>query len=148
MTQPDDTIFMKLAESVSVSSDDPNSQRTPESAVGAVIALGGKAISQSSNKIIGNINKNIIKNGDNKYFLIEHAERLAIFKAVKDNRNIRNSSIYSTRFPCSDCARVIVFFGIKRVVTRKVENIGKWAKSQEMANMIFECNGVDVSIVD
>lgn len=49
-----------------------------------------------------------------KYFYAEHAERNALYNA---SRSVIGCTIYSTLFPCADCARAIIQCGITKVVT-------------------------------
>jgi dCMP deaminase len=53
-------------------------------------------------------------NPDVKYKWAEHAERNAIYNAVAP---IRNCHIYTTLFPCMDCARALVQCDISQVIS-------------------------------
>ena len=50
-----------------------------------------------------------------KYPYVIHAELDAISKC-NDIKSLSNSTIYVTLFPCKECAKAIVSFGIKKVV--------------------------------
>lgn len=52
-----------------------------------------------------------------KYLWTEHAERNAIYNAVRRGVPLLDSTIYVTQMPCCECARAIVQAGIVRVVT-------------------------------
>lgn len=52
-----------------------------------------------------------------KYRWTEHAERNAIYNAVRRGVPLIGSTIYVTQMPCCDCARAIVQSGVSRVVT-------------------------------
>lgn len=52
--------------------------------------------------------------GLNKYFFSVHAEANAILSS--DYNRIKNSIIYTTLFPCNECAKLIIQSGIKEVV--------------------------------
>lgn len=52
-----------------------------------------------------------------KYKWTEHAERNAIYNAARIGMGLDDSRMYSTCFPCSDCARAIVQSGIRFLVT-------------------------------
>lgn len=49
-------------------------------------------------------------------FYMEHAERDAIANAHRRGLVMQGATMYTTRFPCADCARAIVNSGIARVV--------------------------------
>lgn len=52
---------------------------------------------------------------DTKYPYICHAELMAIVNTCDKNK-LYNSTMYVTLFPCNECAKLIVQFGIKNVV--------------------------------
>ena len=56
-----------------------------------------------------------------KYLWTEHAERNAIYNAAAEGISIKSCTLYSTLFPCCDCARAIIQSGIKRVCTYEPE---------------------------
>lgn len=55
----------------------------------------------------------------NKYYYVIHAEMNAILNSVAD---LKNTTIYTSFFPCSSCAKVIVQSGIKKVFFEKKPN--------------------------
>jgi dCMP deaminase len=55
--------------------------------------------------------------GPDKAKWCEHAERNAIYNAAAGGHATRGATIYTTYFPCSDCARGIIQSGITRLVT-------------------------------
>ncbi|OYD26721.1 dCMP deaminase [Mycoplasma testudineum] len=106
------TYFMSLAKISSLRSKDPNTK------VGAVIV-------NDRNRIIGlgyngmpQGNDNLpwardMKNfADNKYPYVIHAEMNAI---LNSKANIEGTSIYTTLFPCFNCAKMIAQAGITKV---------------------------------
>ena len=52
-----------------------------------------------------------------KYRFTEHAERNAIYNAAAEGIALKGTTLYSTLYPCTDCARAIIQSGIKRVCT-------------------------------
>src|SRR5690606_743103 len=54
-----------------------------------------------------------------RYHIIEHAERAAIFSVYDTHKDLADATMYCTRFPCSDCARAIIWSGISRLVVPK-----------------------------
>lgn len=53
-----------------------------------------------------------------KYLFVSHAERNALDNAFGD---VRRATLYSTLFPCNECAKGIIQKGIRVVVTRRPE---------------------------
>lgn len=142
-----DKVFVASANQVSHESQDPNGVLNPFSKVGCVIVKSNVEISASANVLPVQLNSSTSKlkpNFENRYYVIEHAERAAIFQAIANGENLSGATLYCTRFPCSDCARAIISVGIKRVVTtRWIEkenktNLNNWKKSQQYAFMMFQ----------
>jgi len=59
------------------------------------------------------------KQNSEKYYWFEHAERNAIYNAARIGIALEGTKIYSSLFPCADCARAIIQSGIVELVTRK-----------------------------
>lgn len=55
--------------------------------------------------------------GPDKAKWCEHAERNAIYNAAAEGIATRGATLFSTYFPCSDCARGIIQSAIRRLVT-------------------------------
>ena len=130
--------FMELAEYYSKWSKDRNR------GVGAVIVyIDNRELSMGYNGFPSGFNDDVDSRHDTsmKYFYTEHAERNAIYSAVKNGVKLQNSTIYSTLFPCADCARAIIQSGIKTIVTRKPDiNHHRWGKSFQVSIEMFnEC---------
>jgi len=78
-----------------------------------------------------------------KDYWFEHAERNAIFNAVRIGVSLRGCIMYTQRTPCEACARAIVQAGISKVVIHK-----KWADDARDSHprsrdMFKEC-GIDL----
>ncbi len=80
-----------------------------------------------------------------KYFWTEHAERNAIYNAARNGIKLKDTKMYCTYFPCSDCSRAIIQAGIKKLYTAKPDfNHDKWGASWvESVIMLKEC-GVEI----
>lgn len=80
-----------------------------------------------------------------KYLYIEHAERVAIYQAIRSDHVVRGATLYLTYEPrpCADCARAIVMSGIKRVVGTDILFPGShWEASLEAGRKILHEAGV------
>ena len=83
-----------------------------------------------------------------RYYFIEHAERAAIFTAAAAGEPLSGATLYCTRFPCSDCARALVWFGVSRVVLAAgLTGEDKWLESQRAALKILRGSGVKVRVI-
>ena len=124
--------FMALAEVSALRSKDPNTK------VGAclvdennkVVSLGynGMPIGcKDSEMPWGNSSENYL---NTKYPFVCHAELNAILNAA--GKQTKNCVIYTTLFPCNECAKTIIQSGIKTVIYKedkhKLENSTKAAK--------------------
>lgn len=136
-----DRSMMKRAFDISHGSHDPKRHIDRRTGVGAVIAEKDRIISESANVFppgTERLKDAIAGDSPERYHFIEHAERAAIYLALKNGRGMDNATIYCTRFPCSDCARAIVFSGIRRmVVASGFAGEGPWASSQRHARQLL-----------
>lgn len=81
-----------------------------------------------------------------KYFFAEHAERNAIYNA---QRSLRGCQIYTTLFPCADCARGIIQSGICAVYTKRPDMADKdFGPHFKAALKMFDECGVKVYYLD
>lgn len=78
-----------------------------------------------------------------KYFWSEHAERNAIYNAAR--QLIGTTTIYSTLFPCADCARAIIQCGIRKIISPEPnwDDEGFAASFKVSYSMMKEC-GIEV----
>jgi dCMP deaminase len=87
-----------------------------------------------------------------KYFMLEHAERNAIFAALVQAKSLIGATMYGTLFPCADCARAIVASGLSRLVVLGLglnpDRDEKWLDHYRYAERIFTLAGVTIDIVN
>ena len=131
-------------------SDDPKAKMVASSGVGAVLTRGNQEISRSANILPPRIadarigDRNAVAD-EERYHIIEHAERAAIFRALRNGHDLSDATIYCTRFPCSDCARAIVWAGITRAVFPSgFAGEERWLASQRAALSMLREAGVTV----
>ena len=110
-----DEYFMGITVFTSLRSKDPSSK------VGAVIVnQKNHIVGTGYNGFIAGINEsqyNWEREGswlDTKYPYVVHAEANAILNSTTNN--LENCKIYTTLFPCNECAKQIAQKGIKEVV--------------------------------
>lgn len=145
-----DQHYLAMAFSVRAQSDDPKAKHIVQSGVGAVIATKADLLSSSANVLPPNVKKTYLSSGkevseSERYFVIEHAERAAIYKAFLQQKDLRKATLYCTRFPCSDCARAIAWSGISRLVVPKGFSGEKlWIDAQRAALRLLRDAGVTV----
>lgn len=72
---------------------------------------------------------------DVKHKLVVHAEMNAILNSIV---SLRDCVMFSTKFPCSECAKAIIQKGIVAVYTRHPARTGIWAIDAEYSRMMME----------
>lgn len=150
----EDRQFLLLCDEVRQDSHDPDRK------VGAIIVnVDGKLVGRGTNAPPSALNLTIadsqaaIRQDQRwKYFVLEHAERNAIFDALLRGKSLKGATMYSTLFPCADCARAIVASGVSRLVVLGVEldldRDQKWLDHYRHAEHIFELARVVIETVN
>jgi dCMP deaminase len=82
---------------------------------------------------------------DIKYKMVVHGEANAIINA---NGSVRYCTIYATKFPCTDCIKLIIQSGIQKVVTRKPGGSEHWIKDSEYGIQMLKEAGIIVYFVE
>lgn len=134
-----DTRFIDLAKLIASWSKDPSTQ------VGAVIVKGKKIVSVGYNGFPEGVEDKyeLLKNRDEKYPRIVHAEANAIITAKRD---LSDCSIYVHPFPpCSTCSGLIIQAGIRRVVATPLteEQRQRWGKDMQRGLDMFKEVGIE-----
>ena len=84
-----------------------------------------------------------------KYLYTEHAERNAVYNAVRIGVSVKNCTMYLMWFPCADCARAIIQSGIKKLVCHKPDlDTPKWGEHFKASLEMFEETGIEVVYVE
>lgn len=78
-----------------------------------------------------------------KLLFVAHAERNALDNAA----DVRGATLYSTLFPCTDCAKGIIQRGIKRVVTSEPSPAQHRRFNCDISAMMFEEAGVELDLI-
>lgn len=106
--------FLELAEHISQWSKDPRTK------VGAVIADDRKrVISMGFNGFPAGVNDDPCRylDRETKHLFVAHAERNAIDSSPM---SVVGCTLYTTHFPCNDCAKSIIQSGISELYTYRV----------------------------
>lgn len=69
-----------------------------------------------------------------KLKLIVHAEANAI---LNSSAALRGAYLYCTRFPCSDCAKLIIQSGITSIVSPDVSPDSRWSEDAEFSKKMM-----------
>jgi dCMP deaminase len=145
-----DRFYLAEAFEERLHTDDPKAKTVLQSAVGAVIANANGEIARSSNVLPPRLKAKMLEekqdiSTEDRYHVIEHAERAALFKAYLAGKNLQNATLYCTRFPCSDCARAIAWSPIRRVVLPNgFAGEKRWLEAQRAALRILRGSGIKV----
>lgn len=124
-------------------SQDPNTQ-----VAAALVSWAGGVVLAGWNEVPAVLTKHgYPKSTETKNYCTEHAERRVLFKANKNRLTTDQLQMYGTWVACSDCARAIIQFGIKRVVTfrRLVERTpSKWNDSVREGLAMMRDSGIQL----
>lgn len=139
--------YLRQAYIIAATSVDPSNQ------CGAVLVDElGVIIGQQPNKFPSGIvvTSELLNNRDKKLFYIEHAERNAIFEAVRKGKRVYGSSLYAGWVACDSCSRAIILCGVKNVYChypRMELTPDRWKKSIEAGiKMMIDC-GVRITYI-
>jgi len=98
--------------------------------------------------------KRLSRDGGEKYYWIEHAERNAIFNAARRGTILKGCKIYIPWLPCCDCARGIIQSGISEVIIHQngqdfydEHTNGKWVEQHKRTQDMFNETGVILRFV-
>ncbi len=134
--------FVQLADHVAQWSKDPSTK------VGAVIVNEKKHVVAMG---YNGFPRGVIDTPDRyadrptKLLFVAHAERNALDNAIVD---VEGATLYSTLYPCTDCAKGIIQRGIKKVVTRAYDPQRYGRFNFDVSATMFEEAGVEVEIID
>jgi len=156
MKRPDwDQLYITMCYLVGMRSRDPQTH------VGCVIADSDNVlVSTGYNSLPRGLepdseNKRLAREGGEKYFWIEHAERNAIYNASRRGTALKGCKLYVPWTPCCDCARAIIQCGIAEVIIHQngqefydLHTSGQWIESHKRTLTMFDEAAVKVRYVD
>lgn len=126
-----DDRFMEMARLLSTWSKDPSTK------VGAVIVDEERRIVGTGyNGFPRHVKDDPVRYEEKlvKYSMIVHSEANAILNAAK---SVRGCTMYSTKFPCSECTKLIIQSGVARVIAPIPSPEGKWADDARFSKAMF-----------
>jgi len=87
---------------------------------------------------------------DVKKDYLEHAERDAIFSALRQEKNTRGAILYCPWFACSDCAKAIIGAGIRCVVGHLApcKTSTTWTNSIDVGLVMFDEANIEYRYFD
>jgi dCMP deaminase len=119
---------------------------------GQQLAVGANAPLPALGLTVADSHEAIARDPTWKYFMLEHAERNAIFAAYHQGKSMAGATMYGTLFPCADCARAIVAAGLSRLVVLGLDKDplrdAKWLEHYRYAEQILATARIAVDIVD
>ena len=138
--------YFRIAEAVSKLSKDPAKK------VGCVLLNPEThgVISVGFNGFPMGVNESIASRWQRpeKYSFVSHAEANAVSLAASAGVSTKNATCVVTCFPCSDCAKLLIQAGIRRVVTREANmESEKWGKSFKYSKIMLSEVGIDIQYV-
>jgi dCMP deaminase len=117
----------------------------PSTKVGAVIMNGRFLVGTGHNTFPRGVDETEerLAHRPTKYAMMLHAEANAILSA---GRLTKGATLYCTLQPCSECAKLIIQAGIRKVVCIRPtpEQLERWGESFEFAQLMFKEAGVEV----
>ncbi len=84
---------------------------------------------------------------ETKLLLVAHAEANAIANAAAVGTPLEGCGLVVTKYPCHECAKLIINAGIRQVGAPAPGTDSDWLKSNSVARMMFEEAGVSVQVV-
>jgi dCMP deaminase len=133
--------FFELAQHIADWSKDPSTQ------VGACVVNEDKQVlSLGFNGFPRGVEDNHLRlvDRETKYKFVSHAERNALDNAYID---VKGSTMYSTLFPCNECAKGIIQKGIKTVVTTHPD-LDRTHNNLDESLQMFSEAGVEIIFIE
>lgn len=134
--------FTGLAEAMARLSKDPSTK------VGAVaINDDGVVLSTGFNGFPRGVNDDPGRYADRptKYSLIAHAEMNLVAQAAYAGSTLKGSTVILTGlYPCSNCAKLLIQAGVKRIIAPRPDSNPRWEEDAEWSTLMFAEAGVEI----
>lgn len=143
-----DKYFMSLVSLVAMKSKD---QKSNHGAV--IVGVDNEIKSTGYNSFIRGLDDNVKERQERpeKYYWMEHAERNAIYNAALNGISLKNSRMYISGLPCTDCIRAIIQCGIKKIIVfRRWNDIEseKWIEDSIRTLQMIKETGIELEYYD
>ncbi|MCK1289381.1 MULTISPECIES: deaminase [unclassified Bradyrhizobium] len=87
------------------------------------------------------------RQGGEKYYWFEHAERNAIYNAARSGISTEGCRMYTSLFPCADCTRGIIQSGIVELNSFHAPDVDEvFQRSFEVAKIMLNEAGIAVRL--
>lgn len=84
-----------------------------------------------------------------KYRMICHAEANAVAAAARNGHSLSGAILYTTSFPCSQCAALIIQAGITEVVhSPSPDYEQRWQEDVAISRLMFSEAGVSITRIE
>lgn len=134
--------FMGLALHIAEWSKDPSTK------CGSIITNGDNVVlGMGYNGFPRNVDDKLDRYNDRpiKYKFIVHAEANAILNARSP---VSYATLFSTKFPCSDCAKLIIQAGISEVYSPSVIDGEIWTADSDFSRQMLTEAGIIIGTID
>lgn len=114
----------------------------PDWKVGAVATIDGRLIAMDHNRMCEGIpDDDHHWHDDRKSDLVHHAERNLLDRCQND---LSRATLYTTLYPCSECAKSIITRGIMRIVTYEKHPYPSAKLKWDISDYLFEKSNTSV----
>lgn len=84
-----------------------------------------------------------------KYKWVVHSEQNGIYNATLNGVKLKNSILFTTKFPCNDCAKGLIQAGINTIYTYKPDlNHKTWGQSVKISLEMFKESNITIHYLD
>lgn len=84
-----------------------------------------------------------------KYKWVVHSEQNGIYNATLNGVKLKNSILFTTKFPCNDCAKGLIQADIKQIYTYKPDLKHKtWGESMKISLEMFKESNIIIHYLD
>lgn len=145
LTEAKKIYYLKTAYGLAKGSPDPSTQLGAliVDPLGEVIGIGCNTFPRGVQKTAERLERPL------KYNYIEHAERNAIFSALRNGSNTVGATMICPYIICHDCARAVIQSGITTLVGHsKANGNARWTDSINIGLIMLEEAGVAVEWID
>lgn len=118
--------------------------------VGCVLVKDKRIISTAFNGFPTGLDDNLslYKNRKTKLDRVVHAEANTIIQCALNGISSKGCTLYTTKYPCIDCSKLIISAGVVRVVTSKIKKTSKWYENNLKSKLLLQEAKIDIKIIE